>query len=95
MNVAINEQCHRVLTMLLGTAKHMEQIQEVLGLTCRGLIHAKWLPKELSSTSLPGNIEGGTHGSPRNGCIAHISAHLQHFSLPLNNCHGHCDNPVH
>ena len=37
----------------------MEQIQELLVLKCTGLIHAKWLPKDVPSTSLPGNIQGG------------------------------------
>ena len=60
-----------------------------------GLIRAKWLPNELLSTSLTGNIEGGTDGSPRNGCFAHISAHLQHFLVRLNKCHGYCVNAVH
>ena len=63
--------------------------------TCTGLIYAKWLRKELMSTNIPGNIKGGTDGSPRNGCIAHITAHLQHFCVLRNNSHGHCVNPVH
>ena len=58
VDVAINEQSHRVLTMSLGTAYHLEQIQELLVLTCTGLIYAKWLPKELLCSRLPGNIEG-------------------------------------
>ena len=41
MDVAINEQCHWVLTMLLGTAQHIEQIKELLVLTCTGLMYAK------------------------------------------------------
>ena len=66
-----------------------------LGLTCTGLIYAKWLPKKLPSTRLLGNIERATDGSPRNGCIAHISAHLHHFLVLLNNCHGQFVNLVH
>ena len=57
-DVAINEQCHRVPTTPLGTVQHIEEMQELLLLTCTGLIYAKWLPKELLSTSLPGNMEG-------------------------------------
>ena len=95
MDVAINEQCHRLLTMSLGIAEHTERTQELLVLTCTGLIYAKWLPTQLLSTSLKGNIEGGTDGSPRNGCIAHVSPHVQHFPVLLNSCHGHCVNLVH
>ena len=52
------------------------------------------MPNELLSTSFPSNIEGGVDGSRRNGCIAHIGAHLQHFPLLCNNTHDHCVNPV-
>ena len=40
VDVAINEQCHRVLTMPLGIAQHIEEIQELLVLTYTGLIYA-------------------------------------------------------
>ena len=81
--------------MSLGTAYHIEQTQEFLVLTCKGLIYAKWLAKELLSTNLQGNIERGTDASATNVCIARIGAHLQYFCVLLNSCHGHCVNPVH
>ena len=63
---------------LYGT--HIEEIQKLLVLTCTGLIYAKWLPKELLSTNLPGNVEGGTDGSPRMGAL-HTSVHTFNISL--------------
>ena len=79
MDVAINEQCHRVRTMPLGAAYHVEQIQEVLVLTCTGLIHAKWLPKEFLSTSLPRNVDGDPDGSPDLGAL-HTTVHTFNIS---------------
>ena len=70
-------------------------IQEVLVLTCAGLIYAKGMLKKLWSTGLLDNIKGGTDASLRNGCIAYIIAHLQRFFVPCNNYNGHRVNPIH